>query len=399
MLIYVISVGPKNDTSYFLSAFPKKDSIMPLNLVCSNCSRKYPDNKIVWRCDCGGLLDIEYRAELPIDTIGTRYPDMWRYREALPVRDDSSVVSFSEGFTPLVKQSYSGREAHLKLDFLFPTGSFKDRGASLLISKVKELGIGHIVEDSSGNAGAAIAAYAAKADIQCDIFVPAAASGAKAEQIRAYGARVHEIDGTREDVAEAALNAAEKSYYASHSWNPFFFQGTKTIAYEITEQLGWRIPDALVVPVGNGTLLLGAYIGFSDIVTAGIAERLPRLIAVQASRCSPLHRAFHDGSMEFSRDCRETTIAEGIAVAEPVRKKQILDAVQESGGTFITVEEYEITAACEESALNGLYIEPTAAAGIAGLKKFLSDASPEGTIVGVVTGHGLKKQHTRSVLA
>ncbi|MEM9982561.1 MAG: pyridoxal-phosphate dependent enzyme, partial [Bacteroidota bacterium] len=153
---------------------------------------------------------------------------------------------------------------HLKLDFLFPTGSYKDRGASVMISKVKELGIDKVVQDSSGNAGASVAAYCAKAGIACDIYAPKCTSQAKLTQIKMYGATLHLIDGTREDTAQAALEAAQKSYYASHCWNPYFFQGTKTFAFEIAEQMGWKAPDTVILPAGNGTLLIGAYIGFRE---------------------------------------------------------------------------------------------------------------------------------------
>ena len=317
---------------------------------------------------------------------------MWRYREAIPVEKDENIVSFGEGFTPLLEINIENTSVIVKYDCLFPTGSFKDRGASVLVSKIKELGIKKIVEDSSGNAGAAIAAYSAKAGIDCEIFVPEGISESKLKQIRYYGATLHKIPGSRENTAHKAMKAAQDSYYASHSWNPFFFHGTKTFAFEVCEQLGWKAPDSLVVPVGNGTLLLGAYIGFQDLIHAGIINTIPKLIAIQSARCAPLYRAFEDGVAEIKEFSGDFTVAEGVAVAKPVRGEQILDAVMKSGGYFIIVEENEIVEALKEMSRRGLYIEPTSASAIAGLKKYIQNARPEELIVSVLTGHGLKSR-------
>ncbi len=315
---------------------------------------------------------------------------MWRYREALPINDDASIISFQEGFTPLLHVRFSSRSVRIKQDQLFPTGSYKDRGAAVLVSKIKELGIREVVEDSSGNAGSSIAAYCAAAGIRCQIFVPEATSPAKTRQIEAYGARLHKIPGNREDCARATKFAAESMYYASHVWNPFFLHGTKTFAYEICEQMGWRVPDTVILPVGNGILLLGAWIGFRDLMKAGITSSLPRLIAVQAQNCAPLARAFHAKSGDIA--CIETTktIAEGIAIARPALGAQILEAVRDSHGDFITVDEHEIVQAQQEMAHRGFFIEPTAAACIAGVKKYLPLSPPDEDIVSVFTGHGLK---------
>jgi threonine synthase len=314
---------------------------------------------------------------------------MWRYPEALPIADGAHVVSFDEGWTPLLRIDL-GRPVWVKQEQLFSTGSYKDRGASLLISKVRELGVREVVEDSSGNAGAAIAAYCARAGIACAIYVPAHTSPAKLAQIAAYGATLHPVAGSREDVAAAALEAARHSYYASHSWNPFFLHGTKTFAYEVCEQLGWRAPDAVVLPVGNGTLLLGAAIGFRELRESGIIDRMPRLIGVQAARCAPLARAFggSEGMVEGVESAQ--TMAEGIAIAQPVRGTQILEAVRETGGLFCTVTEEEIGAALADMGRRGFYIEPTAAAAIAGVRKLRAELAAVATVVTAFTGHGLK---------
>ncbi|MGW8286550.1 MAG: threonine synthase, partial [Candidatus Deferrimicrobiaceae bacterium] len=199
-------------------------------LSCQSCGATFPLNDPRWRCGCGGLLEVRFRARFDKEKILRRKATMWRYREALPVDDDAHVVSFDEGMTPIVPADLGPGTLLLKLEQLFPTGSYKDRGASVLISKAKEMGVARVVEDSSGNAGCAIAAYTARAGIECEILVPESTSPGKLSQILLYGAALRRVPGSREDTANAALAAAEGSYYASHSWNPFFFQGTKTFA-------------------------------------------------------------------------------------------------------------------------------------------------------------------------
>jgi threonine synthase len=363
-------------------------------LVCRKCEVTYPLDDKRWRCDCGHLLDIEHDAIFDPARTKVRKPTLWRYREALPLERDENIVSFDEGFTPLTEVALAGRRVLIKQDHLFPTGSYKDRGASVLISKVKELGITKVVEDSSGNAGCAIAAYSARAGIACEIYVPADTSPGKLAQIQAYGATLKKIAGSREDTAEAALRAAETDYYASHSWNPFFFHGTKTFAYEICEQLGWKAPDSLVLPVGNGTLLLGSHIGFTELREAGIIDRIPKIVGVQSASCAPLHAAFRENRDTVPKITKRDTVAEGIAIAEPVRGAQIIDAVRNSGGDFLAVGNAEIKEALRDVCKKGYYVEPTSAAAIAGLATYMNRASADEVIVSVFTGHGLKATET-----
>ncbi|HDQ70740.1 MAG TPA: threonine synthase [Chloroflexi bacterium] len=363
-------------------------------LICQACAAAYPLDEARWRCDCGALLDVAFDPAFePVfdrERIARRKPTMWRYREAIPIRDDAHVVSFDEGFTPLIPVEVDGREVLVKQDHLFPTGSYKDRGASVLVSKVKELGIRHVVEDSSGNAGSAIAAYCARAGVRCDIFVPASTTAGKLAQIQGYGATLHQIPGSREDTARAALEAAQQTYYASHVWNPIFFQGTKTFAFEVCEQLGWHTPDTVILPVGNGTLLLGAHLGFEELLAAGVVSRRPKIIAVQAANCAPLYRAFQQGQEAPTPIDAQATWAEGIAIAEPVRGPQILRAVGGSGGHFLAVSANEIKQALKDICRWGFYIEPSAAASIAGVRQYVRRAPADETIVTVFTGHGLK---------
>jgi threonine synthase len=362
-------------------------------LVCTACGKEHDPSIAIWKCSCSGILDIETEPTFPIKEISNRKPTMWRYREALPINDDKNIITLDEGFTPLLELEVNNRPVLIKQEQLFSTGSYKDRGASVLVSKIKELGIDHVVEDSSGNAGCAIAAYCAKADIKCDIYVPYKTSIDKLAQLEFYGANIEKISGSREDTAKAVLKAAENYYYASHYWNPFFFHGTKTFAFEVCEQLDWNAPDVVVLPVGNGTLVLGAYIGFSELKKAGIINTLPRIIAVQAVNCAPLADAFLDGLTDLPEEPMvdyQDTIAEGIAIAEPARSKQIMAAVRETQGGFLTVTDNEIESALLDMGKRGFYIEPTSAATIAGLNKYLESSEDSEKIVSVFTGHGLK---------
>jgi len=318
-----------------------------------------------------------------------RPPTLWRYREALPISRDESVVSMGEGMTPLEEMDFSGRRVFVKIDYLFPTGSYKDRGASVLISKAKELGIRRVVEDSSGNAGSAIAAYCARAGIQCGIYVPESTSPEKLVQIETYGARLQRVAGSRERTADVTMEAALKTYYASHCWNPYFLHGTKTFAYETWEQLDRRAPDAVVLPVGHGTLFLGTYIGFRELRDAGLVKKIPKLVGIQSAFCDPLSRAFRKGAEREVEITKKETLAEGIAIAKPVRGKQILKAVRETGGEILSVTDREVIVALKEMGQRGHYIEPTSAATVAGLQKYLKHIKKE-VVVSTLTGAGLK---------
>ncbi len=359
-------------------------------LSCIECGRTYDSRNPRWKCECGGLLDIPLNTSFEPKLLKNRPHSMWRYREVLPIENNENIVSFDEGFTPLLSISFGNRKILIKQDHLFPSGSYKDRGASVLISKAKELGIKHIVEDSSGNAGAAIAAYCAKASISCDIYVPEKTSPGKLTQIESYGAHLHRIPGTREDTATAVLETAENIYYASHCWNPYFFQGTKTFAYEICEQLGWKAPDTVILPVGNGTLFLGAFIGFKEMRDGGLISTLPKLIGVQSEACAPLFEGYRQKKAVPIPIEPHETIAEGIAIARPVRGKQILEAVQETRGSIISVQENEILSSLSQMHQSGFYIEPTSGAALAGIIKYLKTLESDELIVSVFTGHGLK---------
>jgi len=336
------------------------------------------------------MFDLDWIPRFDLQAIAQRPPTIWRYREALPIDNEESIISFDEGFTPLSRLVIDDHEIWVKQDHLFASGSYKDRGASLMISKVNSLGIDHVVEDSSGNAGAAVAAYCARAGIACDIYAPASTSAGKLTQIRWYGAQLCPIPGSRADTSTAVMRAADGIYYASHSWNPYFFHGTKTWAFEVCEQLSWRAPDVAILPVGNGTLLLGAAIGFSELLTAGVIKQMPRLIGVQALGCAPLYQASLRGWQITTDVAVLSTLAEGIAITQPIRGQQILDAVRKSGGAMVAVSEEEIHDTLRWLGHQGWYVEPTSAATIAGVRQALRHLDKDQIVVSTLTGHGLK---------
>ena len=360
-------------------------------LICRTCQKQYELNSPRWRCDCGGLLDIRFSPVFDLQQISNRKPNLWRYREAIPLAPAAEIVSFDEGFTPLLPIHFNDHPVWIKQDQLLPSGSYKDRGATVLISQAKTIGVNQVVEDSSGNAGAAIAAYCAHAGIGCDIYVPEDTSPGKLAQIKRYGANLKAIPGSREDTAAAVMLAAQSTFYASHSWNPFFFHGTKTWAFEVCEQLGWQAPDTVILPAGNGTLLLGADLGFKELAQAGIIDRLPRLVAVQAAACAPLYKMFDEGLLDVPLIDKQETLAEGIAIAAPLRGSQMVAAVRHSGGFFIMVSEDEIKTSLLSICRQGYFIEPTSAAVTAGVSRYISEHAASGeVIVSVFTGHGLK---------
>lgn len=345
----------------------------PVRFRCSACGHEQAPDPVDWRCPvCGGVWDLApFPVSFPVDALRSRPRSVWRWAEALPV---PAHVTMGEGGTPLVP--LGGWGPLVKVEYAMPTLSFKDRGAAVLVSAMAHAGVGGVVVDSSGNAGTAMAAYAARAALRCDVFVPATTSPAKLAQAEAHGATVHRVDGTREDVAAAAQAAVAEGLgaYASHVYDPRFLHGTKTIAYEVWEALG-SVPDVVVLPVGNGTLVLGAAIGFADLVGAGLAERVPRIVAVQAAGCAPIAEAFAAGRDDVPAVVGQPTAAEGIAIAAPPRGAQVLAAVRATGGEVVTVGEADVVAARRELAASGFYVEPTAAVPFAGWARHVQDRS------------------------
>jgi threonine synthase len=362
-----------------------------VGIRCSECRATYPLDGRTWVCEaCGGVLEIFGAPAFRATRIAREDASLWRYRAFIPLPDRAAPVSLGEGWTPLVPVRYDGREIFCKLDFLNPTGSFKDRGTSVLTSAVRAFGYERVVEDSSGNAAASLAGYAAYAGLRATIFTPAHASPIKLTQIRAYGAELHTVEGVRENAAEAAQRHVKEkgAYYASHYYNPFFLSGLQTTAWEIWEQLG-RAPDAIVLPAGHGTNLVGMYRGFRALHEAGLISGLPRMFAAQSAVIAPLASAFGRGESAPARVEPAITIAEGIATSRPLHGAEVLSIVRETNGAALAASEAEIRAARLKLARHGLFVEPTSATAIAVLEKIFSFPGNE-IIVVSLTGSGLK---------
>jgi threonine synthase len=366
-----------------------------VHYVDPSTGQTYPLSEARWRADNGHYLNLAPGRGITRRDIDPGQRSIWRYARGLLIGAEHAV-SLGEGWTPLLPGQWHGAPVQYKLEFMMPTGSFKDRGTTVLVSYLKSRGVRRVLEDSSGNAGASLAAYAAAAGLACRILVPETASYPKIAQIAACGAEVVTIKGSRQDVAEAALAQSAEIFYASHNWQPFFVEGTKTLAWELWEQGGFRAPDNLVVPLGYGSNVLGAERGFDELVRAGEITRRPRLFGVQAARCAPYAAAFRAGVEHLVAAEIAPTVAEGIATPRPTRVAEVLRAVRDTGGTIVAVEEAEIVAALAELARLGLYVEPTAAAAAAGLTRLLASGvvRPQEHTVLVLTGSGLKASAT-----
>jgi threonine synthase len=358
---------------------------------CAACGTVYTADRPLWRCDCGSHLDLEPGPGIGRADIVSADASLWRYRAALALSGPPKVT-LGEGWTPLVTRPWDGVPVQFKLESQMPTGSFKDRGTAVMLNHLLEVGVGPIHEDSSGNAGSSIATYAAAAGLPCRIYVPAAAPRGKIVQIAASGAEVRAIPGSRQAVTEAALAAVGESFYASHNWHPFFIEGTKTLAYELWEQLGFAVPDNILVPTGYGSNILGLDRGFDELTRQGEIARRPRLFAVQAENCAALAAAWAAGAEDYVPFAAGPTIADGIATVKPVRTAEVLSALRRSGGGVAAVPEDEIAPALKALGRLGLFVEPTAATAAAALTSLLRNGAirADQTTIVVLTGHGLK---------
>jgi threonine synthase len=356
---------------------------------CPHCSLRDYLTADRWRCTCGGAWEPPEDAPFDPALVDPADHSVWRYRLLYGLEP---AVRLGAGWTPLLKVPLAGRDILLKLEYLSPTASFKDRGTSIMINLLAQQGVRHVVDDSSGNAGASVAAYAAAAAMQAEIYVPAHASAAKRAQIAVYGAQVREVPGPRENAKLAAVNAARAgACYASHAYHPGFLLGQQSVAWELWEQMGRRAPDWYVVPVGQGVHLLGCWLGFRRLRAAGLVERVPRLVAVQPERLAPVCRALEAGLDHVpAGEPGKPSVAEGLAISEPVRGQRLLQAIRESDGLGVIVDEGAILAAQQRLAHKGIYVEPTSAAAVAALRAVAARAAPADTIVVPLTGSGLK---------
>jgi threonine synthase len=356
---------------------------------------RHPIHLPRWRGDDGAPLMVSELPGIGRDDIARGVRSLWRYAATLPV-SVARPITLGEGCTPLIEATIPGGTAMLKCEWFAPSGSFKDRGASVMLSALREQGVTEILEDSSGNGGAAIATYAAAGGLRATIFVPAATSPAKTVQARAAGATIRLIPGSRQDCADAALAEAERIFYASHNWHPFFLEGTKTLAYELWEDLGFRAPDAVIVPCGAGSNVLGCARGFAELLRAGQIARMPRIYAAQPEACGPIARA----ALGLPVAAPRPTIAEGTAIAQPIRLAECLEALRASGGGAVLLNEEEIAVATRDLAGRGFYVEPTCAQAAAAFARLRAAGEIGGaeTAVVVLTGSGLKSTQRHAEL-
>jgi len=321
---------------------------------------------------------------------------LWRYAKALPV-EKKFVISLGEGFTPLLtaRRLLENGDMMLKLDYVNPSGSFKDRGSTISISKANELGKREVAIDSTGNAAASLSAYAAKASMKCFVFIPSYTEAEKVIQISSTGATVISVKGNRQDVHDLIEEAYRKFgwYYCGFMVSPYAIEGTKTIAYEICEQLHWNPPDWIVFPVGTGSGIVGCHKGLRELMKMGWITRMPRLACIQPKSCAPISQAFLNGQSKIVPVERPETVAEGLAVGNPPKGDLVLDAIRKSSGVGETVDDDEILKAARDLATKeGQFVEVSAAASVAGAIKLLDKGviNRKEKIVCELTGTGLK---------
>ncbi|PWH16038.1 MAG: pyridoxal-5'-phosphate-dependent protein subunit beta [Anaerolineae bacterium] len=369
-----------------------------LSIRCSNCGKPYPPEGAPDRCViCTGIYDL---TELPLiepSSWKDTAKGIWNYLQVEAFGEAPATMTLGEGLTPLVWgsiESEDGKtsEVGFKCEFLNPTGSFKDRGSAACVQFLISRGIQTVYEDSSGNAGASLAAYAARAGMEAHLYVPASASGVKMEQMKTVDAVVHPIEGSRSAVTEALrrdlkAKTAPTACYASHASMPFNLAGYATLAIELFEQIG-RAPGSLVLPAGQGGLLLGVALGFEWLVARGKIERLPQIYGVQARACAPLWAVHSYGAAGLAWVSEGETMAEGIRIKYPLRGDAVLQTVERSGGSFFAVDEEEILEEMKTAARMGLMIEATSAVVFPVLTKHVHVMKQP--VVAILTGSGYK---------
>ena len=356
--------------------------------VCRECGSPYQGSRN-YRCpDCGGIYGIQAGIVFNRSSIDPTKPGIWRYSCSFGLRFDAPILHLGEGDTPLVEFSLDGRPLHLKLESLNPTGSYKDRLAAVMVSALAGEGVSQAVEDSSGNAGAAFAAYCACAGMRGRVFVPESAAGPKLAQISRFGSEVVVVPGSRQAAVDAVLTeVAQGAVYASHAYLPQGLTGVATIAYELADQLG-STPGMVIAPVGHGGLLLGIIMGFQALLASSEIASLPKFVGVQAAANSPIWAAAN--GVNFSSG---VTIASGIAVSQPVRGPELLDLHRRGMVDLITVSEEAIQAGREKLSAMGVDAESTSAIILDAYRQIVrAGLLPEkGEVVAVISGHGLKQ--------
>ncbi|MEM4416601.1 MAG: pyridoxal-phosphate dependent enzyme [Nitrososphaerota archaeon] len=354
-------------------------------VICYRCGGQ-AEKATAYRCSlCGGPLIVSYDTYFDVSKIKRSLHSMWRYINFLPP-SLSKPVSLGEGLTPITK--IYDRQIYVKHEYMNPTGSFKDRGSSTLISRLRGLVEG-LVCDSSGNAGASIAAYSAYAGLGCVIYSTSSGARNKMAQIAAYGSSLKIVEGGREQAMSEALQASDGVgyHYAGHAWSPYFIEGVRTIAYEIGEQFGWSLPDRIYIPTSAGTLLLGIILGLKTLRSSGLLDKFPEIIAVQPKAISPLYNRYKNvGEPSYT-----ASIADALSHTNPPRLEQMVRELKIVGGDVVVVSDEEIRRAQRELAFSGIYVEPSAAVGYAAIRRELDEIiASDVRVLTLATGTGLK---------
>ena len=364
-----------------------------MEFVCSVCGRRESVATRKPKCGCGGLWTLDFTP--PKFDLAEVDRDEWsqfRYRKFMALEGETwRGISLGEGMTPVVRLD---ENVLLKMDYMMPTLSFKDRGAAVLVAHAKAIGVEKVVQDSSGNAGNAVAAYCARAGMGCEIFVPEGTSPKKIDMIRAHGATCTVVPGSRDHCADVCRAKVETEglYYANHVYNPFFYEGTKTYIYEVYEQLH-RIPANLVIPVGNGTLFLGAMEALEELLAAGCIDAFPQIIALQSEKCDPLLQAAAQGRDDPAPVKPMPTLAEGIAIGQPMRGAEIVAYARKHSVRFVHAPEDRILEARAFLARQGVYVEHTTAANYAAYRRYCELYGPTPDTLITMCGAGLKSDH------
>ncbi|MGA3191010.1 MAG: pyridoxal-phosphate dependent enzyme [Candidatus Bathyarchaeia archaeon] len=368
---------------------------MKYDVECSACSY-HSSNLLDFKCSsCGMPLDIQVHLDFETKRISKKDFSLWRYRRFFPYVRDGEIVRLGEGWTPLVRFS---ERVYFKLESLNPTGSFKDRGSALLVSALHKLvkkRRGYISEDSSGNAGASIAAYAARAGLRAKVYVPEAVAGPKFNQIQFYGADVVKVSGNRSKVAEEAQKPEPGKFYVGHILHPLFRDGIRSLAYEMSEQFGWKAPGCVYLPVSAGTLLLGVVSGFQHLVGSNVIESMPRIVACQTRQVSPLYHRMKN--LSYTPLDTLASVADALVSVDPPLLELMVKNLKKVDGDAVIVEEEEILEAFRELAGRGFYVEPSSAVAYAGYKKQVKnkEVSVDSSAAIVLTGAGLKTATVR----
>src|SRR5690242_9173264 len=375
-------------------------------IVCSRCDNRFRLDQLLNLCSCGAPLLVRYDLEkasaaLTKSSFQSRGANLWRYRELLPVEDDANVISLGEGFTPLLEaktlaQELSLRRVWIKDEAQNPTGSFKDRGLCLAVSRAKELAVKKIAIPSAGNAGGSLSAYAARAGIEANVFMPKDTPAANQIEVRQYGARLTLVDGLINDCGRiiAERKAAEGWFDVSTLKEPYRVEGKETMGYEIAEQLNWKLPDVIIYPTGGGTGLIGMWKAFAEMEEMGwIGKDRPRMVSVQASGCAPIVRAFAEGKNIAEPWQNAKTVASGLRVPQAVADFLMLRALRESEGTALSVSDDEMLAEIPRvGRAEGIFFCPEGAACVAALRQLAKQRwiNPRDEIVIFNTATGLK---------